>query len=96
LAQEARALAMSKLIYVESRALVFLVFGGFGMGVVFTICPVTGRQIPTGIDTDQASFELTPAFVGRVRCPICNCDHEWSKTNAWVVTADGPAGAVAP
>jgi hypothetical protein len=55
------------------------------MGMVRTTCPVTGRPIDTGIETDMASFRRFPPFTGRVFCPYCSSEHGWTKETAWVV-----------
>jgi hypothetical protein len=54
------------------------------MGTVFTRCPVAGWPVDTGIDTDDVSFRRFPPFVGRVFCPHCKSEHEWTKNSAWV------------
>jgi hypothetical protein len=54
------------------------------MGTLLVRCPNTGKGIESGIETDRQSFELTPAFTGTIRCPICNTMHRWSKIDAWV------------
>ncbi len=54
------------------------------MPKIFTDCPVTGQPIDTGIETDEGSFDLLPAFVGKVFCPYCGKEHEWSKDTARV------------
>lgn len=60
------------------------------MPKIFTTCLVTGRPIETGIETDEASFSRLSNFTGRVFCPHCNREHEWSKEKAWVVDGDKP------
>lgn len=60
------------------------------MGEVVTTCLVTGRTITTGIQIDEASFSLLPAFVGRVFCAHCQREHEWTKDKAWVVVGGLP------
>lgn len=55
------------------------------MAKIFTTCAVTGRPIDTGVEIDEASFVRLPAFVGKVFCPYCEKEHEWSKENAEVV-----------
>ena len=60
------------------------------MGMVRTTCPVTGRPIDTGIEIDEASFARLPAFVGKIFCPHCGSEHEWSKDTARVVDGDKP------
>jgi hypothetical protein len=54
-----------------------------------TRCPQSGRAIPTGITIDRESFERSPVFFKRTRCPICNADHAWFAREAWV---DEPGG----
>lgn len=54
------------------------------MGIVMIKCPDTGRDIPTGIIADRASFDSTPVFFARVHCPICQTEHEWFAQEAWV------------
>ncbi len=52
------------------------------MAKIFTPCDVTGKLIDTGIEIERASFAMLPAFVGRIACPHCNSEHEWSKSTA--------------
>jgi hypothetical protein len=58
------------------------------MPKVFTACLDTGH--PFGIEIDDASFERLPAFIGRIFCPHCGTQHEWSKDKALVVDGDTP------
>jgi hypothetical protein len=55
------------------------------MAKIFTKCAATGRPIDTGVEIDEASFTRLPSFVGKVFCPYCEAEHEWSKENAEVV-----------
>jgi hypothetical protein len=46
-------------------------------------CLNTGRLVPTGVRTDEKSFEALPAIPTRLeRCPACGKSHMWSKPNA--------------
>ena len=54
------------------------------MGMVMVKCPQTGHAIPTGIMIDRESFQRSPVFFRRTRCPICNTDHAWFARDAWV------------
>ncbi len=65
------------------------------IGAVFTICPVTGHTLFTGIETDEGSLALTPSFIGRVHCSHCNEDHPFSKANAWIGDGKPPPDAAA-
>jgi len=53
------------------------------MAMVMISCPNTGRDVPTGIETDPSTFESFRA-AAPLRCPVCGRDHAWSKTNAWL------------
>jgi hypothetical protein len=54
------------------------------MGMVMVKCPQTGRAISTGIRSDRESFQRSPVFFNRTRCPICHTDHAWFAREAWV------------
>jgi predicted RNA-binding Zn-ribbon protein involved in translation (DUF1610 family) len=54
------------------------------MGPLVTICPQTGRRIETGIDTDQASMEMTPPFTTQFACPHCGETHHVGKEDFYV------------
>jgi hypothetical protein len=58
------------------------------MAMVMISCPNTGRDVPTGIETDPSSFESFDA-AAPIRCPVCGRDHAWSKTNAWLAGSLG-------
>lgn len=60
------------------------------MSKLMTACSVTGRPIDTGIEIDEASFALLPAFTGKIYCPHCGTEHEWSKDTARVVDDEKP------
>jgi hypothetical protein len=55
------------------------------MSKVFTTCLVTGQPIDTGIDIDETSFERLPDFTGKIFCPHCGTEHEWSKDKAQLI-----------
>jgi hypothetical protein len=63
------------------------------LGTITAICPVTGREIPTGIETNAETFARISSIVGRVWCPHCRAEHEWSVGAARFrdeFKADGP------
>ena len=62
------------------------------MAIVLTRCPATGQPIVTGVEIDEVSFARLPSFVGRVFCPHCSTEHEWTKDGAWVAEEARPAG----
>jgi hypothetical protein len=65
------------------------------VGILMVRCGATGKDFPTGIETDRLSFELTPAFNGTIRCPLCAVDHPWSKIDAWVCESDDASSGIA-
>jgi predicted RNA-binding Zn-ribbon protein involved in translation (DUF1610 family) len=58
------------------------------MGVVMITCPSTGRAVPTGIETDQRSFNDLPDTLSKSKCPHCGAEHVWRAREAWLA-ADG-------
>lgn len=54
------------------------------MGILMIKCPATGRDIPTGIETDGAPSPTMPVFFSRTYCPFCRTNHEWFAKQAWV------------
>lgn len=62
------------------------------MGVVMITCPDTGRPVPTGIETDPASFAKLPDALSRTKCPLCGGEHVWWTREAWLA-ADGGTNA---
>lgn len=54
------------------------------MGIIMIRCPRTGHEIPTGIEMTRSDFQRAPVFFARVRCPICDNEHEWFAKDAWV------------
>jgi hypothetical protein len=54
------------------------------MSMVMIKCPVTGRAVPTAIETEPASFRRLPKVTATMCCPACGRDHEWSVSSAWL------------
>jgi hypothetical protein len=52
---------------------------------------VAGQPIPTGIETDEASFARFPPFTARIFCRHCRQEHEWTNADAWVDDKSYPA-----
>jgi hypothetical protein len=66
------------------------------MGMLMTICPTTGREIETGVETDKPTMARVNDFVSRVRCPACLSEHMVSKAQCWVCETIGGAGTLSP
>jgi hypothetical protein len=56
------------------------------MGIVMIKCPVTGREIWTGIKLGS------PVFFAYTWCPICKTDHQWFAGDAWVSESSAGTG----
>lgn len=54
------------------------------MAMVKIKCPVTGKDVPTGIEMDLQSFSSVTLTNNRVRCPHCGEMHTWSKSDAFL------------
>ena len=59
-----------------------------GVGVIMVKCPNTGRELSTGIETDQAGFAGLPRLLTYSRCPLCRLEHAWWKREAWLAEGE--------
>jgi len=66
------------------------------MGMLMTICPTTGREIETGVETDKLTMARVNNFVGRVRCPACFSEYSVSKAQCWVCETIAGADTLSP
>jgi hypothetical protein len=51
---------------------------------ILTRCPLTGKTIETGLDTETVRFDMLPDIPIPITCPHCEKEHFWKPTNAWV------------
>ena len=61
------------------------------MGIIMIKCPVTGRDVSTGIET--MDIEELPAVTAKMVCPACGRVHDWITTNAWLAQAASSTGS---
>lgn len=55
-------------------------------------CLHTGRLVPTGIKTDEVSFESLPEVLTILKvCPACRGSHAWSKKSAMLMKSEEAA-----
>ena len=54
------------------------------MGRLMIRCPVTGREISSGIEADHSRFRASAVFFARSYCEFCRVEHEWLAKDAWV------------
>jgi hypothetical protein len=59
------------------------------LGSIVTNCPITDKEIPTGIETDLDTFSRIASIVGRVWCPHCKAEHQWSVAEARIRDVQG-------
>jgi hypothetical protein len=55
------------------------------MGVLIIKCPVTGKEISTGVETDADGFARMPNLVAYAHCTHCMTDHAWRPLDATLV-----------
>ncbi len=54
------------------------------MSAVMIRCPVAGRPVSTGIETEPTVFRRLPKVAARIRCPACGQEHIWNTSVAWL------------
>jgi hypothetical protein len=48
-------------------------------------CPITGKEVPTGLTTAMIIFEtIEDGIEIPFRCPACLKLHKWQRKDAWV------------
>jgi hypothetical protein len=51
--------------------------GGQSMGELMLKCPITSRELATGIYVDEDGFKRLPNTVTKTACPHCRQLHSW-------------------
>jgi len=67
--------------------------GGFEMSSVMIRCPKTGRSVSTAIEVEPSVFRKLPQVAGRMHCPACGQEHDWSIAAAWLAGEPRPVVA---
>jgi hypothetical protein len=52
--------------------------------MIYIRCPLTLREIATGIDTDPFSFLSLPDVSTKMSCCACGNHHAWRRSEAWL------------
>jgi hypothetical protein len=55
------------------------------MGIIMICCPATGRDVSTGIE--MSDVEQLPIVKAKMVCPACGCQHDWTKSEAWLANS---------
>jgi hypothetical protein len=62
------------------------------MNSISIFCPVTGRNVDSGVETDWSTFFQLRPFRMRVRCPQCGERHEVSVREGYLARTDALDG----
>jgi hypothetical protein len=57
------------------------------MSVIWIICPTSGRDVSTGIETDAESFAALPGWTLTLTCPACGNIHPWADMRGYLIDA---------
>jgi hypothetical protein len=74
------------------RLMTYGTIGEMRMGMLMIKCPNTGRAISTGIQIEQAAFDVMPVFFSRTFCPACRTEHRWFAKYAWINEPEATVG----
>jgi hypothetical protein len=62
------------------------------MARIMIRCPNLKWPVPTGLTTDMVKLDsMFHDLTLTVRCPVCDCDHEWKLEDAWVESGNRKA-----
>ena len=62
------------------------------MNAISIFCPVTGRNVDSGVETDWSTFFRLRPFKMRVRCPQCGERHEVAVREGYLARTDAING----
>jgi hypothetical protein len=54
---------------------------------LFFVCPVTGRRVDAGIESELQTLLQIRGQKVRMQCPACGQDHEWLVRDGQLATA---------
>jgi hypothetical protein len=52
------------------------------MPALMVICPLTGKSVPVGIETEPEVFLALPRVQAALQCPACGEKHFWTCEDA--------------
>ena len=55
-------------------------------------CPTLGKDLSTGLTTEQIKFESLSGFTVNLHCPVCGKTHRWNCNQAWIEQDDAQSG----
>jgi hypothetical protein len=57
------------------------------MATLFFRCPVTGREVSTGLEIDRASYARIDDDYVEISCPYCKEPHPLASVKSWLEDA---------
>jgi endogenous inhibitor of DNA gyrase (YacG/DUF329 family) len=55
------------------------------MSTIWIVCPKSGKDVSTGIETDAVSFAALPGWTLTLTCPACGKIHPWADMQGHLV-----------
>jgi hypothetical protein len=59
------------------------------VGTLMTTCPVTGRDVEVGVETDKRTLAVVSEFSTRIICSGCGEEHTIARQDTWVCETIG-------
>jgi hypothetical protein len=47
-------------------------------------CPITGKAVATGIETEEDVLKVLPRVEAAISCPACGDKHFWTRSGAYL------------
>jgi hypothetical protein len=66
------------------------------MGTLMATCPITGKDIELGIETDKRSLAAVNCFCVVFHCTSCGDEHVITRRDAWVCETFGGSQEYSP
>ena len=66
------------------------------MGTLMATCPITGRDVEIGVDTDKRSLAAAQRFFALFVCSGCGEEHALSHRDTWVCETIGGLSDYSP
>ena len=61
------------------------------MPMLVVKCPATGEDLKTGLEMSKDDFKTADIFPRSVRCPYCERDHTWYKSDLFFMPSNKAA-----
>jgi endogenous inhibitor of DNA gyrase (YacG/DUF329 family) len=54
------------------------------MSALMVTCPITGKAVTTGIETEADVLRVLPRVEAAIVCPACGEKHFWTRSEAYL------------